>query len=81
MTAKTNICFLPTAMFTQDYSVLGEVGTNGLLTHLGSSLTAAWHLRPCAVASGRELKKESLQLSQLLKRRSQTMLARASRYR
>lgn len=49
MAAKTNICFFPTATFTQDYSVLGKVETNCLLTHLGYSLTADWHLLPCAV--------------------------------
>lgn len=80
MTAKTNICFLPMAMFTRDYSVLGKVGTNWLLTHLGSSLTAAWHLLPCAAASGREPKKKSLKLPQLLKRSSQIMLACARQY-
>lgn len=67
MAAKTNICFFPTAMFTQDFSVLGEVETKCLLTHLGYSLTEAWHLLPCA-ARGRRSKKWTLKLPQPLKR-------------
>lgn len=43
VTAKTNICFFPTAMFTQDYSALDELETNWWLTHLEKSHGAAWH--------------------------------------
>lgn len=43
VTAKTNICFFPTAMFTQDYSALDELETNWWLTHLEKSHRAAWH--------------------------------------
>lgn len=42
-TAKINICFCPTAMFTQDYPALGELETNWRLAHLDQSPGAAWN--------------------------------------
>lgn len=38
--------FFPTVMFTQDYSALGELETNWLLTHLEESQQIVWHPVP-----------------------------------